>query len=176
MKQTGVVRRIDNLGRIVIPKEIRKTLHIHDGELLELLINRDEIILKKYSTVKELEDFFIKFISVFETFFNANIMITDLDNVLVTSNKIKQLYCGKPISKFVSNIINSRKSYLSTDIDSLEIIDGQNDNINLFIIPFVVSGDPVGALVVFSEDISLDKMDITLANVAGAFVNKYIEE
>lgn len=176
MKQTGIVRRIDNLGRIVIPKELRKTLHIHDGELLELVINKDEIVLRKYSTVKELSHLFIKFIEVFEPFIKSNILITDLDHILVTSSKIKNLYCGKLISKFIVEIINNRNSYLSTDIEEIEIIEDQVDNVCCYVVPLVVSGDPVGALVIFSRDSKLDSMDVTLANIVGSFINKYIEE
>lgn len=176
MKQTGIVRRIDNLGRIVIPKELRKTLHIHDGELLELIMNKDEIILRKYSTVKELSHLFIKFIEVFEPFIKSNILITDLDQILVTSSKIKNMYAGKLISKFVVGIINNRNPYLSSDMEEIEIIEDQVDNVSCYIVPFIVAGDPVGSLVIFSRDSKLDSMDITLANIVGSFINKYIEE
>ena len=63
MKSTGVVRRIDELGRIVIPKEIRKTLKIKDGELLEIFLDGGNIILKKYSHFDNLKDFYDKFIN-----------------------------------------------------------------------------------------------------------------
>lgn len=176
MKQTGIVRRIDNLGRIVIPKEIRKTLYIHDGELLELSVNNDQIILKKYSTIKELSELFSKFISVFEPFIKSNILITDLDNILVTSSKIRNLYCGKLISKFITNVIDSRTQYLSTDIEEVEVIEDQVDNICCYVIPIISTGDPVGSLIIFSRDGKLDENDITLANIFGSFINKYIEE
>lgn len=176
MKQSGIVRRIDNLGRIVIPKELRKTLHIHDGELLELMINKDEIILRKYSTVKELGAIFTKFIDVFEPFIKSNIIITDLDHIIVTSSKTKNTYTGKIISKFIVNLINERKTYLSSDMEEIEIVEDQVDNVSCYVFPLTVSGDSVGSLIVFSRDSKLDSMDITLANLVGALINKYLEE
>lgn len=176
MKQSGIVRRIDNLGRIVIPKELRKTLHIHDGELLELMINKDEIVLRKYSTVKELGAIFVKFIDVFEPFIKSNILITDLDHIIVTSSKTKSTYTGKIISKFIVNLINERKTYLSQDMEEIEIVEDQVDNVSCYAVPLTVSGDPVGSLIVFSRDSKLDSMDVTLANLVGAIINRYLEE
>ena len=77
MYTTGIVRRIDDLGRIVIPKEIRKKLRIRDGENLEILVRDDEIVLKKYSVMKNIEDFASNFTDAIYGFIKHNILITN---------------------------------------------------------------------------------------------------
>ena len=90
MKSTGVIRRIDELGRIVIPKEIRKTLRIHDGDNLEIFIDNDEnIILSKYSRFGSINDFANSFISALQKFISCDVIITDKDKIIALSNNLK---------------------------------------------------------------------------------------
>ena len=82
LKQTGVTRKIDELGRIVIPKEIRKNLGIRDGESLEIYTSDDSIILKKYYEVKKLEDVCDKLCEIIKNIYDVNILITDREKVV----------------------------------------------------------------------------------------------
>ena len=91
MKATGIVRRIDELGRVVIPKEIRKTLRIHEGENVEIFVDTSEnIILKKFSVMKKLEDFAQNLTDVVNSYIKHNIIITDTDSIIATSGEYKK--------------------------------------------------------------------------------------
>lgn len=175
MKQTGIVRRIDNLGRIVVPKEIRKTLHIHDGDMIEMLVNDERIVLQKHSPIRELEGIFSSFVYIFNDYVSCNVLITDLEKVLFCNDDINDLYCGKLISNFLKEQINNRKEYLSTGPDNVLLIDSE-EVVSCLVIPLVSSYDPIGAIVLFSSDESIDSNDIKFARAIGKFVNKYIED
>ena len=87
MKQTGVTRKIDELGRIVIPKEIRKNLGIRNGEALEIFTNEDSVILKKYFEVRKYEDLSDKLCELIKNIYNVDLVITDREKVISSSNK-----------------------------------------------------------------------------------------
>ena len=97
MKTTGIVRRIDELGRIVIPKEIRKSLRIKEGESLEILIDNEDIILKKYSVIKNLNDFAQNITDSIYSFIKNNILITDTNSILAVSGPLKKELLNKSI-------------------------------------------------------------------------------
>ena len=90
MKTTGVVRRIDELGRIVIPKEIRKNLRIKNGDSMEIFLNDEEIVLKKYSPIESLENVLINYVDSFNQVMKHNIIITDRDKVIAISGSLKK--------------------------------------------------------------------------------------
>ena len=86
MKATGIIRRIDELGRIVIPKEIRKTLRIKEGESLEIFVdNSENIVLKKYSIIKKMDDFAQDFVDAICSFIKHNVIIANNDTILAVS-------------------------------------------------------------------------------------------
>ena len=99
MKATGIVRRIDDLGRIVIPKEIRKTLRIRESDPLEIFTDREgEVILKKYSPLGELSQFAASFADALAQTMGTLVCITDRDHVVAASGNGRKEYDGKPIS------------------------------------------------------------------------------
>lgn len=87
MKTTGITRRIDSLGRIVIPKEIRNNLRIKTGELLEIQLSDEIILLKKHSLVKKNIEFLKPYIDILSEKLKTDISITNLDEVIYSSNK-----------------------------------------------------------------------------------------
>ena len=95
MKTTGVIRRIDELGRIVIPKEIRKSLRIKNGESLEVYLDGDSIILKKFSQIESLESISVDYVEAFNQIIKHNIIVTDRDKVVAVSGPLKKKYLGK---------------------------------------------------------------------------------
>ena len=101
MKTTGVVRRIDDLGSIVIPKEIRKTLRIKDGESVEIFLNSDNIVLKKYSPLEGLPDFYKDYVDSIYSEIGNNIVIVDRDKIVAVSGELKKKYFNKSISSIV---------------------------------------------------------------------------
>ena len=98
MKTTGVVRRIDDLGRIVIPKEIRKTLRIRDGESLEFFVDKETITLRKFSTSADLSDVSQALLDTICTTINKSIFVTDRDKIVAGSGKFKKEFFNYNIS------------------------------------------------------------------------------
>ena len=122
MKATGVVRRIDELGRIVIPKEIRKTLRIKEGENLEIFIDdKENVVLKKYSLMNKIEDFAQNFTDSINSLLKHNIIITDNDSVIAVSGKYKKKYLNKSISSTIENMLLSREKRLQKHNKKLSI-------------------------------------------------------
>ena len=105
MKTTGVIRRIDELGRIVIPKEIRKNLRIKNGDSLEIFLESDNIILKKYSQLETIENVSVDYVEAFNTIIKHNIIVTDRDKVIAVSGPLKKKYLGKEVNEFTERSI-----------------------------------------------------------------------
>ena len=114
MKATGIVRRIDDLGRVVIPKEIRRTLRIREGDPLEIFVDRDgEVILKKYSPISELGDFAKEYAEALFDSLGNPVLICDRDTVIAMAGGSKKDYLNKNISELVEKTMEERNSVLS---------------------------------------------------------------
>ena len=109
MKLAGIVRRIDELGRIVVPKEIRKTLHIKNGENLEIFIEDDKIVLKKYSELGNMQELSDTISETLNSNLKANVLISDTDNFISISGPLKKKYLNEEISETILKYINDRK-------------------------------------------------------------------
>ena len=92
MKTTGIIRRIDDLGRFVIPKELRRTLRIKNGESLEIFVEGEDIILKKYSPMESIEDAAVKYVNSFNKVIKHSVIVTDKDKVIAASGILKKKY------------------------------------------------------------------------------------
>lgn len=112
MKTTGIIRRIDELGRIVIPKEIRKNLRIKNGESLEIYLENDSIILKKYSQIESLKNVSIDYVEAFNQIIKHNIIVTDRDKVIAATGPLKKKYLDKEINEFTERSIERRDNFL----------------------------------------------------------------
>ena len=111
MRATGIVRRIDDLGRVVIPKEIRKTLRIREGDPLEIFTAKDgEVILKKYSPIGELNEFSQEYAETLGETLGYGVIITDLDSIISVSKLPKKDYKEKSISKELEQLIENRET------------------------------------------------------------------
>ena len=111
MKTTGIIRRIDELGRIVIPKEIRKNLRIKNGESLEIYLENDSIILKKYSQIESLKNVSIDYVEAFNQIIKHNIIVTDRDKVIAATGPLKKKYLDKEINEFTERSIERRDNF-----------------------------------------------------------------
>ena len=109
MKLAGIVRRIDELGRIVVPKEIRKTLHIKNGENLEIFMNDDQIILKKYSELSNLTELSDTITETLNTYLKENVLLSDTDKFISISGPLKKKYINEEISEAILKYMNKRK-------------------------------------------------------------------
>src|SRR6478672_5833317 len=113
MKATGIVRRIDDLGRVVIPKEIRRTLRIREGDPLEIFVDRDgEVILKKYSPISELGDFAKEYAEALYDSLGHNVLVCDRDSIIAVAGVSKKDYLNKNISDVVEKTMEDRNSVL----------------------------------------------------------------
>lgn len=154
MKATGIVRRIDELGRVVIPKEIRSTLRLKSGDPLEIFTDRDELMLKKYSPIASLEKFSEGTVKSLSDLSGHIAVICDTDEVLHASGRGQRDFDGKSLSGHMEKILNDRKSYianLSEGGDVVPICDNQNSEVTAqVIVPIVCNGDCLGAVALIS--------------------------
>lgn len=178
MKATGIVRRIDDLGRIVIPKEIRRTLRIREGDPLEIFTDREgEIILKKYSPINELSDFALSYVeTLFETL-GTSALISDRDEIIAASGVSKKEYMNRQISTFAEDCILQRTVLVEKHENSVEIVPGQVEQIKSYCIaPIVVSGDAIGAVYILSKMHFIGDTEQKVAETAAHFLAKQMED
>ena len=177
MKATGIIRRIDELGRIVIPKEIRKTLRIKEGENLEIYVDKeDNIILKKHSLIKRMNDFAQDFADSVYSFIKHNVIITDNDTILAISGPLKKEYLNKNISADIETKINRREEMIERHKKTISLVDDKNIEATYAISPVIVNGDTVGLVMLLSTDDEVNDLDLKIAQIASKFLNTHLEQ
>lgn len=174
MKSTGITRRIDDLGRIVIPKEIRKNLKIKENEVLEIFINNDEIILKKFSPFNDSEKILSDYIKVINDMTGNDVIITDRDKVILSSKRLEEKLLNKKLSEYVNDLIENRSIFLSNDMKGIEVIDNEKIKQNYYFIPFIIDSDVVGSIIMFSSK-KFDENSKSLLLIASKLLVNYIE-
>ncbi len=175
MKSTGVVRRIDDLGRIVIPKEIRRSLRIHDGESMEIFVDNELIALKKYSSLDELISMSGLLVEAINNEIKKDVFITDMDKVIAYSGKEKKKYISNTISSDLVQIINERMN-IKCNNKNIELIDGLKYNSNFVVYPIIANGDASGSVVVLSDDLEISDEDEKIVKFVADFLGKHIEQ
>ncbi len=178
MKATGIVRRIDDLGRVVIPKEIRRTLRIREGDPLEIFVDREgEVILKKYSPISELGDFAQEYAESLYEHTQHIALISDRDAFIAVAGGGKKDYLNKNIGKMIESSMNDRKSLVSAQATTVEISDGNSESVSHVIAPIVANGDPIGAVVLLCKtDKQIGEVEQKLAETAAGFLAKQMEQ
>ena len=174
MKSTGITRRIDDLGRIVIPKELRKNLKIKENEGLEIFINNDEIILKKFSPFNDSEKVLSDYIKVINDMTGNDVIITDRDKVILSSKRLEEKLLNKKLSEYVNDLIENRSIFLSNDMKGIEVIDNEKIKQNYYFIPFIIDSDVVGSIIMFSSK-EFDENSKSLLLIASKLLVNYIE-
>lgn len=174
MKSTGITRRIDDLGRIVIPKEIRKNLKIKENEVLEIFINNDEIILKKFSRFNDSEKVLSDYIKVINDMTGNDVIITDRDKVILSSKRLEEKLLNKKLSEYVNDLIENRSIFLSNDMKGIEVIDNEKIKQNYYFIPFIIDSDVIGSIIMFSSK-EIDENSKSLLLIASKLLVNYIE-
>lgn len=169
MKSTGVIRRIDELGRIVIPKEIRKNLRIKNGESLEIFLDGDTILLKKYSQIESLKNVSIDYVEAFNQIIKHNIIVTDRDKVIAAAGPLKKKYIDKEINDFTERSIERRDNFFEKQKREFQIINDESEVGYYTFSSIVDNGDAIGSVVLISTDTPItdieDKMCIILAKL-----------
>ncbi len=176
MKSTGVVRRVDDLGRIVIPKEIRRTLRIRDGEELEIYVDDGVVVLKKFSNVADLENVSKKIIDVVSSLVGKTVLVSDRDQIITGSGDLKKNYLNKDISQTIEDVISSRNIIVEKNINSIEIVDGIEDKYSYVIYPIISFGDVVGTIILLSLNSDISEFDVTIISIVAQFLGKYVED
>ncbi len=179
MKATGIVRRIDDLGRVVIPKEIRRTLRIREGDPLEIFTKSDgEVIFKKYSPMGELSEFSGQYSDVLNRTVDLPIIITDRDHIVSVSGLSKKEYLERRISEPLEDIMENRDKFIKRrENDVLYPIESVESRA-LIVYPVISAGDITGSVIFMESDTKkiATETEIKLCQVAAAFLGKQMEE
>ena len=178
MKATGIVRRIDDLGRVVIPKEIRRTMRIREGDPLEIFTDQNgEVILKKYSPMGEMGNFASQYADVLSKATGLTTVVCDRDHVIAVSGGMKKELMERRISPQLEDLMESRRNYVATE-DSREFIPIEGvEKAALAASPIISSGDVSGAVLILSNGQGkFTESDGKLCTVAGAILGKQLEE
>ena len=178
MKATGIVRRIDDLGRVVIPKEIRRTLRIREGDPLEIFVDRDgEVILKKYSPISELGHFAQEYAESLFDSLKIPVLICDRDDVIAVAGESKKDYLNKMIGSDVTKIIENRQQVLKSEKGTFELLEGNETELDSYCMsPIIANGDPIGCVILFSKDGgTLSEVEAKVAETAAVFLGKQME-
>jgi len=181
MKATGIVRRIDDLGRVVIPKEIRRTLRIREGDPLEIFTDREgEIILKKYSPIGELGLFAKQYADSLAQTTGYIVCVTDRDQVIAVSGAPKKDLLSKPISRGLESAIDGRENIIAASDDKKFIIISSEDTEEYksqIVSPIISEGDAIGAVIIMTKDakIKFGEMELKLAQSASGFLGRQME-
>ena len=178
MKATGIVRRIDDLGRVVIPKEIRRTMRIREGDPLEIFTESGgEVVFKKYSPVGELEPFAAQYAEVLYRACGQPVIVCDRDRVTASAGIPKKEWQGHRLSPNLEAMIDTRKSHrIPKDAPGVTPTESSEHRISACA-PILSSGDISGAVCLLypeNGDTPSDE-NLRLAEVAASFLGKQLE-
>jgi len=177
MKATGIVRRIDDLGRVVIPKEIRRTLRIREGDPLEIFTDRDgEVILKKYSPISELGQFAKEYVETLYETLGTPALISDRDEMIAVSGLSKKDYLNRQLSPDLDEIMTGRKIVTEKLEKAIEWVPGQVEQVKSYCIaPIIAAGDTIGAVYLLSKVHFIGETEMKAAETAAHFLAKQME-
>ena len=184
MRATGIVRRIDDLGRVVIPKEIRRTLRIREGDPLEIFTDKEgEVILKKYSPIGELGEFAAQYAETLHKTIGHITCIADRDAIIAVSGAAKKDFLEKQLSSDIERIIEEKSVFLvkSPDEKTINIVadePGDRRYTAQVVSPIISEGDPIGAVILLSMDPNtrMGEVEAKLAQSASGFLGKQMEQ
>ena len=170
MEKTYITRRIDELGRLVIPKEIRKNLKIKDNDELEINVVDNKIVLYKYESVNK-DNVISILIDIIKKKLNKNVLFTSRDSIIDYSLISKEIICDTLLSDQIMNIIEKRKMYINNGVI---FINNMEINCSYLINPIIINGDIYGSIIIYgnSEITSKDEKIIDFVN---NFLENYLE-
>lgn len=180
MKATGIVRRIDDLGRVVIPKEIRRTMRIREGDPLEIYTGNDgEVIFRKYSAIGEMANNAAQIAEVVNRLVNTPVVVFDRDHVVATAGVQKKEFNERRLSPALEDLLENRRTYFHTELDQprLRPVEGI-DRDAVACVPIVSAGDVTGAVSLLghnSDSVVTDKQTL-IAQAAAQFLGKQAED
>jgi len=178
LKATGIVRRIDDLGRVVIPKEIRRTLRIREGDALEIFTDaQGEVIFKKYSPVGEISTFAGQYVDVLFKVTNLPALICDRDHIVAAAGVSRKEFIERRVTPELEECMQGRKSFISKGKSALRPVEGVDRAASL-IYPIVAASDVMGAVILLASenDEAPSDTESKLIQVAASFLGKQMEE
>ncbi len=180
MKATGIVRRIDDLGRVVIPKEIRRTMRIREGDPLEIFTEKDgEVVFKKYSPVGELSPFAVQYADVLSRACNMTVLVCDRDHVIAAAGQNRKEFYERRVSAGLDEVMERRQAYVARAgaAEHLQPVDAVG-RYAAVAAPILAAGDVTGAVCLLLPESGAmpSEGDVRLAQVAAAFLGKQMEE
>ena len=170
MKSTGITRRIDDLGRIVIPKEIRRNLKIKGNEILEIFIDDGDIILKKYSSLDDMRKILEEYANLLNDITIFNVLITDRNKVIMSNDSKKYEYLNKEVTDSIQDMIMKNKTIILKNEEIIENIKVDN----IFINPIQTNGDIIGSIILFGNR-AIEEKDEIAVNVVSKLIINYID-
>ncbi len=180
MKATGIVRRIDDLGRVVIPKEIRRTMRIREGDPLEIYTDNDgEVIFKKYSPIGEMNEFATQIADSVSATTSSPIVVLDRDHCIAAAGIAKKEVLERRITPQAEELLEKRVKFVSDNNSSEQIqpLEGVDKYASVFV-PIISSGDITGAVIILKNDKNdtTSEADEKICTVAASFLAKQTEE
>jgi AbrB family transcriptional regulator (stage V sporulation protein T) len=181
MKATGIVRRIDELGRVVIPKEIRKTLRLSSGDPLEIFTERDELLFKKYSPIKSIDGFASQFAEGLSEISGHVAVVCDTDSVISTAGGGKEIM-GRRISPELEQIIRDRRTVVVNTLEGGNAVQLTVEDEKLYVAqvisPVIVEGDVIGACILYSysNEVRMRETDLKLAKMGADLLARRFSE
>ena len=182
MKATGIVRRIDDLGRVVIPKEIRRTMRIREGDPLEIFTDKEgQVILKKYSPIGELSDFALQYADTLAKTSGHAICITDKDQIIAVSGIPKKDIADKKISSDIEKVMQEKTTFMAKPGEGkkIPIVDVMENKYTAgVVVPIIAEGDTIGSVVFVNTDNNkqMGEIETKLAQSAASFLGKQMEQ
>lgn len=182
MKETGIVRKLDNLGRLVIPKEIRRCMRIKEGSPIEFgLLPTGEIVLCKYSLVNQISDYADDFCEILGGIFDCIVLVGDRDKIISCCGMAKKVIIGAKMSNEVLDIMDTSNSYMSSTLQGTTVVQIIQDDKNTYksqlIFPIVINGEKEGVIILSDTkgNIQFDKEHIIALKLISNFLSKQME-
>ena len=173
MKTTGMIRRVDSLGRIVIPKEIRKVLKIKENEQVEINVQGEEIILNRYSELDNEDIALQNLIEIISNIYDIDILLTNLNNFKLVNSNLAYLK-NKELSPYLVSILQDRKEVVEKDKTNISLNSGEKDlEYSYYIKTIIINGDTVGLLILLSNN--YQNIDLKIIKLINSYLEKYLE-
>ena len=174
MKATGIVRRIDELGRIVIPKEIRRVLRIREGDPIEVFTDEDAIVLKKYARIRELGDYAETYCQALQGAIGFSAAVTDTEVVQFASGALKKTLLRAPLSEAFTDRIVKRQTVLAPEGYAAF---RELPALRMSAVPITSNGDVLGSVLIATEDtrLRLSDTELSILRTAALYLGKQLE-
>ncbi|MDD6879062.1 MAG: AbrB/MazE/SpoVT family DNA-binding domain-containing protein [bacterium] len=168
MSNTGIIRRVDELGRLVIPKEVRNSLRIKSGDCLEVFLDNDTILIRKKDLISKTYKSIENIINIIAKICSVDIILTDLDKVLFKNGKIFTINDETKISKYIYNEISERKDIIKNNTIEFD------NNLCFLLKPLIINGDAIGSIILLKKE-KINDTDIINAEIINNLLINYLE-